>query len=125
MSNKRELGERGEKIASCFLERRGLKIVERNFAVRQGEIDLIARDKEEWVFVEVKWRSSRRFGLPEDSITASKKRKIIQAVQAYLQTNKLEGQDYRIDVVVIEEVESGKPVVRYYPYALSVEDGES
>jgi putative endonuclease len=72
MAAKDALGKRGEQLAASFLEGAGYGIVERNWRCPQGEIDLVARDSTELVFVEVKTRSSVAFGHPLEAITAVK-----------------------------------------------------
>jgi putative endonuclease len=72
MAAKDELGARGERIAEQHLVRRGLTVLDRNWRCRQGEIDLVLRDGDEVVFVEVKTRSSVAFGHPLEAITAAK-----------------------------------------------------
>jgi len=79
-----QAGVDAEALAARFLESRGLTIVARNFRVRRGEIDLIARDGETLVFVEVRLRSSARFGGAAESITAAKRARLVAAAQVYL-----------------------------------------
>jgi len=79
-----EAGARAEALAATFLVARGLTIVERNFRCRRGEIDLIARDGETLVFVEVRLRSRRDFGGAAASITAAKRARIAAAALFYL-----------------------------------------
>ncbi len=98
---RRQLGTAGEQIAARALAERGLSIVERNFRCTEGEIDLIARDGAEWVFVEVKTRRSDRFGTPEEAVTPRKQAKLIAVAETYLQAHGVEGADWRIDVVGI------------------------
>lgn len=77
-------GAAGEQLAADYLHRRGLTLVERNFRVRGGEIDLICRDGKTLVFVEVRQRSRSDFGGAAASITATKRRRIVLAAQHYL-----------------------------------------
>jgi putative endonuclease len=79
-----ERGKRAEKQAADFLRSHGYQIVEENYRWRGGEIDLIARDGEFLVFVEVKARSSESFGLPEESVNIQKQHKLIRTAQRYL-----------------------------------------
>jgi putative endonuclease len=78
------LGARAEASAAAFLRARGLTIVERNFRCRRGEIDLVARDGEMLVFVEVRLRSRRDYGDAAASITAAKRGRIAAAALFYL-----------------------------------------
>jgi putative endonuclease len=77
-------GQRAEAIAAEFLERHGLTIVARNFRTRHGEIDLVARDKDTLVFVEVRMRSRADYGGAAASVTAAKRERWIAASLAYL-----------------------------------------
>ncbi len=77
-------GAQAEALAAAHLERHGLKIVERNFRVRGGEVDRICRDGRTLVFVEVRLRGNARFGGAAASITATKQRRLILAAQHYL-----------------------------------------
>lgn len=69
---KKEFGNTGEDIATEYLEKQGYIILERNFYCKQGEIDIIAKDKNEVVFVEVKSRSDVGYGLPSEAVTKQK-----------------------------------------------------
>jgi putative endonuclease len=77
-------GEDAENLAAAFLQRAGLQLVARNYRCRFGEIDLIARDGKTLVFVEVRMRSSDRFGGAAGSITAAKRAKLSRAARHYL-----------------------------------------
>jgi putative endonuclease len=79
-------GAAAEAMAAEFLVARGLAILARNYRCRSGEIDLIARDRDTLVFVEVRLRSSAAFGGAAASITAAKRRRIARAARHYLAT---------------------------------------
>ncbi len=79
-----ERGVRAERLAADFLVQHGLAIVERNFRTRRGEIDLIGRDGDTLVFVEVRLRSRSDFGGPAASITPTKRARLVAAAQGYL-----------------------------------------
>ncbi|TJZ78887.1 YraN family protein [Chitiniphilus eburneus] len=79
-------GAAAETQAADYLTRHGLKIVARNWRCRQGEIDLIARDGDTLVFVEVRARADARFGGAAASITAAKQARVVMAARHYLQT---------------------------------------
>ena len=87
---RKSLGERGEHAAEKALTQRGYRLLERNYLVRGGEIDLIMERSEEIVFVEVKTRTSDRFGSPLEGIDARKKEHLYHAAQVYLSKNHLE-----------------------------------
>lgn len=97
----KELGRRGEELAVGFLKKRGYKIIERNYRCRRGEIDIVAQDKKEIVFIEVKTRRSLRYGLPEEAISFYKREHIIKVGLIYLQQHRLEEVNARFDVVSI------------------------
>jgi putative endonuclease len=97
-----ELGREGEEQAAQFLERRGLRILERGWRSPLGQIDLIARDGDTIVFIEVKTRSTGDFGLPEEAVTDKQRRRIVRAALAYLK--RLPGHPpARFDVVAIDD----------------------
>ncbi|MDP2631215.1 MAG: YraN family protein [Candidatus Uhrbacteria bacterium] len=100
---RRIFGDSKEVQAARMLEEKGMKILERQFKTRFGEIDLIAKDGSEIVFVEVKARRSVNFGFPEESVTTPKLRKITLVGEEYLSLNNLRRAPYRIDVVAIIE----------------------
>lgn len=80
-------GARAEAIAAGFLQQRGLVPLERNYRCRGGEIDLVCRDGQHLVFVEVRLRSSQAFGGAAASVTPAKQKRLIIAAQHYLQQN--------------------------------------
>ena len=102
MLNKRELGSRYEQLAAAYLESRGLKILERNFWCRSGEIDLIARDGECLVFVEVRYRTDTGKGHPLETVDTRKQRRICKVSDVYRYHNHI-GTDepVRYDVVAV------------------------
>jgi len=98
---RRRLGNRGEEAAARYLSGRGLRILERGYRARCGEIDLIAREGEELVFVEVKTRHSLRFGDPLEAVTETKRRRIIRAASLYLQSTGSWDSPCRFDLVAV------------------------
>lgn len=98
------LGYSGEKLAADYLKNKGYEILDHNFTIRGGEIDLIARQKNILVFVEVKTRTGNSFGYGDESLNRIKKQRIHRAIQNYLEKHmrKLRDPDYRIDLVEIE-----------------------
>jgi len=79
------LGRKAEALAVAHLRKQGLRIEERNFRCRLGEIDLVARDGATLVFVEVRSRTSAEFGLPEESVGHRKQQRLRRIAQVYLQ----------------------------------------
>ena len=94
-------GQAGEDTAVDFLASRGMKIVERNFRCPPGEIDIIGKDGETIVFVEVRSRQAKGFGTPEESITVVKRTRLIRVAQWYLKKYRLFNTSARFDVVTI------------------------
>ncbi len=99
---KRRLGQRGEEIATAYLQRQGYVIVTRNWRCPVGELDIVAREGETLVFVEVRARRGDRFGTAEESITPAKQAKLVELARTYLQENCLTDHDWRIDVIAIQ-----------------------
>ncbi len=99
--NKDLFGKKAEDFATDLLQKNGYKILERNFRSRFGEIDIIAQDRDTLVFVEVKARTSRRFGLPEEAVTPSKLWKIQKTAEYYSVTHPTLPKKLRIDVVAL------------------------
>lgn len=104
---KNNLGGQGEKIAADYLKNKGYKIIEMNyqnsFGKRLGEIDIIAKEKETFVFVEVKTRDWQKYSqtLPEENITSAKMHKLAKIANQYLYKNKILGADYRFDAISV------------------------
>ena len=96
-----ERGIKGERHAARALKKKRYKIIERNFRTPAGEIDIVARDGQCLVFVEVRTRASVDFGLPQETVVAGKQRKLCNAARWYLQKKRVEGVDCRFDVVAI------------------------
>lgn len=101
------LGRRGEELAAQQLAAKGLHIVTHNWRCEIGELDLVARDGECLVLVEVRTRRGRSMGSPEESITATKQARLIALGETYVQENDWAG-DWRIDVVAIEMDRRGR-----------------
>lgn len=97
----RFLGNKGEDYAVKLLKKEHYKILERNFTVRGGEIDIIAMDSETLVFVEVKMRKNTDFGTPAEFVTYGKRKKLIYTANCYLEKNGLFSIPCRFDVVEI------------------------
>jgi putative endonuclease len=95
------VGSNGESLACSFLERIGYEILERNYHSRFGEIDIIAKDKDCLVFVEVKTRSNLSFGTPLEAISYKKMQKIIKTSQFYINRLRLGDIDFRFDAIEV------------------------
>ncbi|MDP4132623.1 MAG: YraN family protein [Bacillota bacterium] len=97
----RKLGNIGEEAAVKLLKKQGYKIIDRNYTVRGGEIDIIAKDKDTLVFVEVKLRKNDSFGRPSEFVDIYKQKKLIYAAECYINSNKLNNPSCRFDIVEI------------------------
>jgi putative endonuclease len=105
-----ETGKEGEKIAAAYLRKNGYHICESNFRCSLGEIDIIAREKSELVFIEVKTRKSGKLGYPEQAVGARKQKKMSQLALWYLQKKKLTDISARFDVVAITLLPEGNEI---------------
>lgn len=101
MYYKQETGKSGEEIASDYLKQKGYTILERNFRCKQGEIDIIAMEKEEIVFIEVKTRRNRLYGLASEAVNKQKKKHLINSIRYYMHIRNLQNDFIRIDVIEI------------------------
>jgi putative endonuclease len=103
MKDSRAIGQYGEEIACRSLKRESYKILERNFRCRQGEIDIIAEDKDGVLcFVEVKARSSVAYGMPEEVVNSHKQKRLTSAAYIYIEKHKIEPRDMRFDIVSVD-----------------------
>jgi len=100
--SKTQSGNYGESLAVNFLKKRGYKILERNYRIRGGEIDIVAREGELLVFVEVKARWSHEYGLPKESITYYKIKALLKTAAFYCVKINWGDKPYRIDMVSID-----------------------
>jgi putative endonuclease len=98
---KQSVGQAGEELARDFLARQGYEIIDKNFRTRFGEIDIVAKEGDIFVFVEVKARRGISFGLPEEAVTFRKQNKIVRMGLWYLREKHLEDVSWRIDVISI------------------------
>ncbi len=100
MAQHNDLGKKGEKLALEALKKKGYTILETNWRHEKQEVDIIAKDKDELVIVEVKTRSTAFFGAPEDAVTPAKATRLIEAAEAYAELHNLD-MDIRFDIVSI------------------------
>jgi putative endonuclease len=107
-SSRQELGAWGEDQALTYLISLGMKQLDRNFRIPEGEIDLILDDSGTLVFVEVKTRKSFNYGSPEESITRNKMQRIYKAAIEYLERNECGHAEWRVDVVAIQCTSRGE-----------------
>ncbi len=110
----KSIGNRAEKDALEFLTQKGLRLVEKNYACVCGEIDLIMKDTEQIVFVEVRFRTRSAYGSAADSITPQKIKKLVRTATIYLQREKcLHKVHSRFDVIAIDFTKTEKNITWY------------
>lgn len=112
------LGDEGEKIAQEFFKKKGFKILEKNYRTVFGEIDIIAKDKDVLVFIEVKTRADAAFGHPFEAVDRRKREKIRKVALCYMKNLKKECAA-RFDVLSIN-VEGGSEKIEHFRDAFEV-----
>ena len=122
LNRQQQFGQRSELLAAHYLKLKGYRILETNYRAATGEIDIIARDKKTIVFVEVKARSSRRFGSPKAAVTPAKQRKISMAALEYLKRTAQPNARARFDVVSIDTA-AGTPAIEVIKNAFALAYG--
>jgi putative endonuclease len=113
---RQSLGKLGEELACAELTRRGYAILARRYRTRFGEIDIVARDGDVMVFVEVKARDGDRFGDGAEAVTGWKQRRVASMAVDYLSRHRLEDRPCRFDVVAVD-VSTSPPRVEVYAAA--------
>jgi len=99
----------------------GYRILERNFRCHYGEIDLVAEDEHDLIFIEVKTRRGDAYGCPEEAVTVRKQRKIVQIAHYYLDFYGYLERSWRVDVVAVQMSRSGRlEEIRVYQHALTL-----
>jgi putative endonuclease len=98
---KQEFGKKGEALAEEYLKRKGFRILKRNYRYGHKEIDLICRDENTIVFVEVKAGRSKKFGAPHERVNLKKQKNLIEAAYDFIQKENVNGCDFRFDVLSI------------------------
>jgi putative endonuclease len=107
---KKELGKKGEEKAIRFLKKRGYRLIEKNYVCKMGEMDIIAKEKDTLVFIEVKTRTSTLFGPPQLAVHSSKQRQLSKVALNYLKEKQLEDVKARFDVVAILLEQKGEKI---------------
>lgn len=114
--SRRVTGNAGEAAAANFLERLGYEILERQYHYNHGEIDVIARDGSELVFVEVRTRRSERFGKAEETVTPKKQELLRRTAEGYVEEKNCVNISCRFDVVAVQ-VRNGRAEIRHFKNA--------
>ncbi|MFW6134934.1 MAG: YraN family protein [Elusimicrobiota bacterium] len=107
------LGRKGEDIAVKYLKKKKYKILTQGFRFLRGEIDIIAYDRDTLVFIEVKTRRNKEYGLPEESVTPKKQNQIKKIALGFLMKYNLENTDCRFDVISLLLDKEKKPSLRH------------
>lgn len=102
-------GRYGEELAAQYLTRHGYRIIQQNFRVSCGEIDIVAQDKDALAFVEVKTRTGSGFGLPAEAVTCRKRQQISRTALVYLSQHRLLNVSARFDVVSVVLSQNAEP----------------
>lgn len=121
MTSRLSLGRWGEATAAEYLSSLGYVILEHNARTPYGELDLIAKQGDGLVFVEVKTRASLSLGLPEISVTPTKQAHLLSSAQAYLQAHPELGEDWRIDVIAILRLPGKSPQIEHFENIITSE----
>ncbi len=107
---KKELGQKGEELAIGFLKKNGYRILQRNYVCKMGEMDIIAKEKDTLVFVEVKTRTSTTFGPPQLAVHPKKQEQLSKVALTFLKEKRIENVKARFDVVAIVLGKKGEEI---------------
>ena len=117
--HRQSLGKLGENLACAALQQRGYAIIATRYRTKVGEIDIVARDGETTVFVEVKARAGDEFGGAAAAVTPWKQRKVALMAMDYLGRHRLEEQPCRFDVVTVDVFDGRPPKIEIYQHAFN------
>ena len=112
---KQKTGNYGESLAVKFLTKNGFEIVEQNYHYGHGEIDIVAKEKDTLIFVEVKYRNNLEFGPPELAVTKSKQKQVRKIAEMYIyeKEKEIEFEDARFDVIAILKLPNHEPKINH------------
>jgi putative endonuclease len=116
MSHNQRIGKWGEDTAAEYLAQKGYEIVARNIRTPYGEIDIVAKQADVTIFVEVKARTSNKMGLPEEAITPRKREHMLAAADHYAAEHEID--HWQIDVIAIEAKPGTTPTITYFENAI-------
>jgi len=116
MNHNQRIGKWGEDVATEHLTQKGYEIVARNVRTPYGEIDIIAKQRDDIIFVEVKTRTSNTMGLPEEAITSRKREHMLAAADHYAAENEID--HWQIDVIAIEGKPESTPKITHFENAI-------
>ncbi|HSB03186.1 MAG TPA: YraN family protein [Anaerolineales bacterium] len=116
MKHNQRIGKWGEEAAAAYLAGRGYEVVARNARTPYGEIDIVAKQADMTIFVEVKTRTSNKMGLPEDSVTLRKQAHMLACAEHYAAENAID--HWQIDVLAVEGKVGLKPMITHFENAI-------
>ncbi|MCW8829513.1 MAG: YraN family protein [Gammaproteobacteria bacterium] len=116
-----EIGQQAELLAAEYLSNNGLRLIERNYRCRGGEIDLVMEDGMGLVFVEVRYRKHQAFGGAAASVDRHKQQRLIRAAQYYLQRKHCADRPCRFDVIAVSPGPQGKPALQWIRNAIELD----
>lgn len=116
-----EVGRRGEDAAVAYLERAGMRVVDRNWRDGRGELDIVAIDGDTLVICEVKTRVTVAQGTPEEAVSPAKRRRLVRLAVSYITAQGLEPCPTRFDVVTVRVIADDRALLRHYRAAFEAE----
>ncbi|MBS4008135.1 MAG: YraN family protein [Clostridium sp.] len=108
----RSLGKKGEELAAAYLAVQGYQILARNWCCQSGELDIVAKDGDTLVFIEVKTRQSAFCGTPAEAVNAKKQEKVRLVARHYLYENRTGAAKYRFDVVAVNLTDNTITIIK-------------
>ncbi len=115
------IGRRGEDAAVAYLERAGMRVVDRNWRDGRGELDIVALDGDTLVICEVKTRMTDGQGTPEEAVSAAKRRRLVRLAASYVSAQGLEPCQIRFDVIALRVIADDRALLRHHRAAFEVE----
>jgi putative endonuclease len=113
-TDKQILGAKGEDLAVRFLEEQGITILERNYHFMKNEIDIVAYNNRQIIFVEVKTRTRTDYGQPEEAVSEKKKKSMYEVAEAWLYERKMDGAPVRFDIISIVIKGNNPPIINHF-----------
>jgi putative endonuclease len=118
-TRRQRIGIWGERIAAEYLSAQGYLILARNVRTPHGEIDILARREQLLVFIEVKTRTTKGFGYPEEAVTARKQAHMLAAAEDYLQSHPEAVEAWQFDVIAVEGKSGSQPRITHFENVIS------
>ena len=109
----KKIGSFGEMLVITYLENMNYEILDKNYKTKFGEIDIIVKDKKEYVFIEVKTRTSSKYGMPSEAVDFNKEKHIKKSSQVYVYLNNLENKYIRYDVIEVYFINKNKYYINH------------